>query len=62
MIAAMINTTPIMLNTWFPVADTFITALNVAFCSAVVAAPVPPTVGGVVGIRNCNEKSENSNC
>ena len=46
----MINTTPIMLKTWLPVLDMLITALNVAFCSIVVAAPAPPARGAVVGM------------
>jgi len=37
MIAAIISTTPIMLNTWLPVDDTFITALKVEFCNDVEA-------------------------
>lgn len=50
MIAAMINTTPIMLNTWFPVCDTFTTAKNVALESIDVALPPPPGLGTVVGM------------
>jgi len=50
MIAAMINTTPMMLKTWLPVADTFITALNVEFANADVAFPPPPGLGAVVGM------------
>jgi hypothetical protein len=48
--AAIINTTPMILKTWLPVLEMLITALNVAFCNIVVAAPAPPARGAVVGM------------